>query len=454
MPTSGTWESSNDAINADAYAGGWHKARVDILADGRASFLIDGSVLWTSTQAIDTRYLTGKRLILGSRSSGSAGKAYHDNIKVSAVSSRYSTVGSYPITDCVKDNTTGLTWEGKPTSGLRASSNEYTNYDSTTALQNCTGATCVAPTQSQIDAVTNSVGYKTVVNASALCGYTDWRLPTLTELQGLVLTGVGSPTIDASWFPNTQQRGYWSSTPSPSQADLAWSVNFNNGDTGYYNGGYDRDFLRLVRGQAAVSAGLIAYYPFDGNANDASGNGNDGVVTGTILTNDRFGNLNSAYSFNGIDDYIKVPNSRSISISGNYTLAAWVKFNQLTRTTYGYDWQSIINKDTFTSGSYALMVKTVGENIFGTGLTVNSWHYLTSVYDAGVAKTYFYLDGLLVNEQATSGLTANSFDLWIGKNNLSQGGYGWYPMDGQLDEIRIYNRALTHTEIQQLYLAK
>jgi hypothetical protein len=83
MPTSGSWDSSSQLINADAYVGGWHKARVNVGSDGHASFSIDGKLLWTASQAIAAKYLTGRRLILGSRSSGSAGKAYHDNIKVS-----------------------------------------------------------------------------------------------------------------------------------------------------------------------------------------------------------------------------------------------------------------------------------------------------------------------------------------------------------------------------------
>jgi hypothetical protein len=158
---------------------------------------------------------------------------------------RYSTVGSYPITDCVKDNSTGLTWEGKPTSGLRASSNYYTNFDSTTALQYSTGSTDVAPTQSQIDAATNSIGYKNAVNASALCGYNNWRLPTLAELQGLVLTGVGSRTIDTTWFPNTQS-WYWTSTPYDNFAGDAWVVNFLSGGAYYSNRNFNY-YLRLVR---------------------------------------------------------------------------------------------------------------------------------------------------------------------------------------------------------------
>ncbi|MBK7031388.1 MAG: hypothetical protein IPH45_20325 [Bacteroidales bacterium] len=54
--------------------------------------------------------------------------------------------------------------------------------------------------------------------------------------------------------------------------------------------------------------GLSAWYPFNGNANDLSGNGNDGTVNGATLTTDRFGNPNSAYSFNGTTDFIGINN--------------------------------------------------------------------------------------------------------------------------------------------------
>ncbi len=181
-----------------------------------------------------------------SSGSGIMSAANVSSVAVSCVpttTGRYSTVGSYPITDCVKDNTTGLTWEGKPTSGFRASGGSYTNFDSTTALQYSTDhVTFVTPTQSQIDAATNSIGYKTVVNTSALCGYTNWRLPTLTELQSLLLPVEGEPNIDTIWFPNTQKR-YWTSTPYQDVArDLAYHVYFGDGDGAF---GYRHRYLYL-----------------------------------------------------------------------------------------------------------------------------------------------------------------------------------------------------------------
>lgn len=137
----------------------------------------------------------------------------------------YSQVGNYPITDCVKDNVTGLTWEGKPLTGSRAADKTFTNYDDTTIKQVYTVAGAIVPTQAQVDASTNSIGFKNAVNAAALCGFTDWRMPTAKELQTLVDYGVAypGPTIDSTWLlnggtgagnpPGSANSGsYWTST--------------------------------------------------------------------------------------------------------------------------------------------------------------------------------------------------------------------------------------------------
>jgi hypothetical protein len=143
----------------------------------------------------------------------------------------YSTVGIYSKEECVKDNITGLIWEGKPTTGLRAAGNSYTNLGDNSAN----------------DAST----YVSAVNAAKLCGYSDWRLPTADELQGLVDYSVAypRPTIDATWFPNTQQYAYWTGTRYASDARFAWAVDFDygfvyNGHNRYY---YASSHVRLVR---------------------------------------------------------------------------------------------------------------------------------------------------------------------------------------------------------------
>ena len=68
----------------------------------------------------------------------------------------------------------------------------------------------------------------------------------------------------------------------------------------------------------------MAYYPFNGNSIDESGNGNDGTVNGATLTIDRFGNANGAYSFDGVNDYIEVINSVSLNPDTQITMSAWV----------------------------------------------------------------------------------------------------------------------------------
>ena len=73
--------------------------------------------------------------------------------------------------------------------------------------------------------------------------------------------------------------------------------------------------------------GLVGWWPFNGNANDESGNGNNGTVNGATLTSDRFGNASSAYSFDGVDDYIEIQLNQSLS----YTYSAWVNFNNFTQ---------------------------------------------------------------------------------------------------------------------------
>ena len=161
---------------------------------------------------------------------------------------------------CVQDNVTGLIWEVKTADGgLRDWAKTYTNYDSTTVLQKYNGTAFVAPTQAEIDATTNSVGFKNGVNTQGLCGYSDWRLPTADELQSIVDYSVRwpGPTIDASWFPNTMRYSdFWSASPvlkSGFGFNGAWEVSFGDGGVG----GDLRSathFVRLVRaGQSPVT---------------------------------------------------------------------------------------------------------------------------------------------------------------------------------------------------------
>ena len=124
----------------------------------------------------------------------------------------FSLVGSNPLTNCVQSDLTGLVWEGKTASGLRAGSNSYTN----------AGGGGAGDTS----------GYIAAVNASNLCGFNDWRLPTPQELQNLVLYGVVGPiSINMSKLPNSSDvaGGYWTSASAPLGGTQRWSVSFGTG---------------------------------------------------------------------------------------------------------------------------------------------------------------------------------------------------------------------------------
>jgi len=157
----------------------------------------------------------------------------------------------YDKTECVRDNTTGLIWQGQTAAGtgLRANDQYKTNFDSTTELQIWNSGSPIAPTAAEVNATTNSIGFKNAVNATNLCGSGEWRLPTKDELLGIVKTSE-NPTIDNAWFPNTPQyRWYWTSSPYAGVAHFAWVVNFGYGGASYDvrgNGNHDV-LVRLVR---------------------------------------------------------------------------------------------------------------------------------------------------------------------------------------------------------------
>ena len=169
----------------------------------------------------------------------------------------FQAVGTNDSTQCVFDSATGLTWEGKPASGFRANTNTFTNYDDTTKLQKGTPSSSVMPTLTEVNAATNSIGYVAAVNASALCGYTNWRLPTKTELLtinkvangglGNDGSGIGIDGDVTAWFPNTSYGATWTSTPDPSYDSGAQMVWFG-GNSGHFAMPRQSPFkIRLVR---------------------------------------------------------------------------------------------------------------------------------------------------------------------------------------------------------------
>jgi hypothetical protein len=206
--------------------------------------------------------------------------------------------------------------------------------------------------------------------------------------------------------------------------------------------------------------GLVGWWPFNGNANDESGNGNDGVVNGATLTEDRFGNAEKAYSFDGISNVINVPSNTSLEISDSITICSWVYRNESTFLPQG-----IFGPATYlpTSPGYFLRVVdnklnlSVSQPYTGgfsnTLIQPNEWVYLVGTYNNNSVKTY--VNGVLDNEVV---LGPNNLDAWSSANPLTIGQeidyaspWSLHAWNGMLDDIAIYNRALTEQEIQNLY---
>jgi uncharacterized protein (TIGR02145 family) len=207
---------------------------------------------------------------------------------------------------------------------------------------------------------------------------------------------------------------------------------------------------------AQDTTGQVAYYPFNGNANDESGHGNNGIVYGATLTSDRFGNPDAAYSFNGNSDWIQVMNSTSLNINGNVpmTICAWT--NGRSDSAF---LQGIVSKwgpGDYEDDQYELYV-SYNKYIFqlseettwlpsNSDILLNVWVFITGVYDPAVGMSKLYINGVL-DTSMTLSFSIRNTDRYIELGRLSD----WFYYDGEIDDIRIYNRALHDWEIYDLY---
>lgn len=201
---------------------------------------------------------------------------------------------------------------------------------------------------------------------------------------------------------------------------------------------------------------LVAYYPFNGNANDESGNVNDGTVYGALLTTDRFGQTSKSYQFNGTNDWILVPNSPSLDIAGPISVSIWAKATQFDTLAImlgkdndlagGRSWYlgAYSNKLVFSPNAFTLPGGLNGSGV----LTGSVWIHVAVVYDLSSIK--MFINGNLDTTIPHSGnIPSSTSPLRIGVMSPSSGGH-WY-FNGSLDDIRVYKRALSDAEIQNLY---
>ena len=202
------------------------------------------------------------------------------------------------------------------------------------------------------------------------------------------------------------------------------------------------------------SDGLAGYWPFTNNANDSSGNSNHGVVNGATLTQDRFGNINQAYYFNGSASII-CSNNSNISVD-TVSVSVWIK--QATvwgdgefvclGSDAGTNWGAIAstNNVKFNQGRGCGPTEPIALNNFT--VSPNTWHHLVYVSTGFGGYSKIYYDGVYID--TTSNISSGgcaATNLFFGVDIFSIPEY----ITGDLDDIGIWNRLLSEDDIQDIY---
>lgn len=217
----------------------------------------------------------------------------------------------------------------------------------------------------------------------------------------------------------------------------------------------------ILKSQVPTNS-LLAFYPFNGNANDASGNAQHGTVYGATLTTDRFGNANSAYSFNGSSNYISLPAGTFTNLN-IYTYSCWIKASVANNgfamcfgeSSYGYC-QGLLTQPagSITATSYNNGSSPIQSLIHSSStFSLNQWLHIAMTRDFTTIK--LYVNGVLYssstagtgNQNASYG-TNLPIRALIGVRSLFNSGTYF---GGIIDDVRIYGTVLSQSEIGLLY---
>jgi hypothetical protein len=217
--------------------------------------------------------------------------------------------------------------------------------------------------------------------------------------------------------------------------------------------------------------GLVGWWPFNGNANDESGNNNNGTVNGATLTIDRFGNAGKAYSFDGASNYIIISDNNSLDLVNQYSFSTWVYLPDYSLNQPNEPMRTILSKPrpdggggyslraiegvSFSGGNTLSYVSGWNNGTINGGINspdtipLMKWTNIVFTYNGNEAS--LYKDGMLKASSTVSFSLLNStFELFFGKEFSSNSvDSRWF--NGSLDDIAIYNRALTQQEITALY---
>ncbi|MFK8068985.1 MAG: LamG-like jellyroll fold domain-containing protein [Gammaproteobacteria bacterium] len=219
-----------------------------------------------------------------------------------------------------------------------------------------------------------------------------------------------------------------------------------------------------------TNAALVGHYEFNGNANDTSGNNKHGNAIGAVLTNDRFGNPNRAYRFDGTSSRIELPTIYTQD-QDPLTISAWI--NPTANSQIGTIFGEYVANGGVTSGdtrnffilshngsagtmNFDQYAPTQGGVAIGGGLGSNWWTHRGGWFHIALVKNNdfvsMYINGLLIGSKAHSETYSGSAPSFaaIGARHLSNGNWAGYTFTGDIDDVQLYNSALSANDIQNL----
>lgn len=224
-----------------------------------------------------------------------------------------------------------------------------------------------------------------------------------------------------------------------------------------------------LNAQIDITSNLVLCLPMNGNASDFSGNSNNGIVTGATPTTNRFGIVNSAYHFNGINNLIKIPNSPSLeSIEANdeLTITAWCNINNWyqswnifgliakhnTVTDFGWDF-SFSNPSLASGNDFGFIANCPTIYTSNVGVAFGSWDFYAFTYSKSSQFVKIYKNAILLQTFSNYGAELEntySGSVYIGYSPAGPDEYS----DGDIDDVKLYNRELSTGEIQALYISQ
>lgn len=212
-------------------------------------------------------------------------------------------------------------------------------------------------------------------------------------------------------------------------------------------------FSTFSNAQSTLTNGLIGFYQFDKNSADSSSYGNDGTLMGPTPAMDRFGNDSLAYHFDGINDRIQISSYSNMSPVSAVTIATWIKTGTVPISNQQWIYDRIAGNDGFglrvnTLGQARLTINGGQQDVVSTTvITDNVWHHVVATYDRNDGFLRMYIDGILEASSSFSSFISYSPEP---RNSIGGSTHLGDFYTGDMDDLRIYNRAINPCEIRFL----